>query len=102
MQRVRASDLGVARELGELPGRRLLAEEQRRRVGKLVRLVEDDRVARGQQLGEPLVAQHHVGEEQMMVDDDDVRLERVLARLHHEAVAVEARTGCRGSCRAST
>ncbi len=53
-------------------------------------LVEDDRVARGQKLGEPLVAKHDVGEEEMMVDDDDIRLQRVLARLHHEALAIEA------------
>ena len=82
-------DLGVARELGELPRRDLLAEEERRGVGQLVRLVEDHRVARGQELGQPFVAQHHVGEEQVMVDDDDVGLERRLARLQHEAVAVE-------------
>ena len=95
-------DLGVARELGELAGRQLLAEEQRRGVGQLVRLVEDHRVARGQQLGEPFVAQHHVGEEQVVVDDDDVGLERGLARLQHEAVGVERAVRRRGSCRAST
>ena len=99
---VARGDLGVARELGELPGRHLLAEEQRRGVGQLVRLVEDHRVARGQELGEPFVAQHHVGEEQVVVDDDDVGLERRLARLQHEAVGVKRAVGCRGSCRAST
>ena len=86
-------DLGIARELGELPGRQLLAEKERRRVGQLMRLVEDQRIARGQELGEALVPQHHVGEEQMMVDDDDVRFERRLARLQHEAVGVERAFG---------
>jgi hypothetical protein len=43
-------DLGIARELGELPGRDLLAEEQRRGVRQLVRFVEDDRIAVGQEL----------------------------------------------------
>jgi hypothetical protein len=54
-----------------------------------MRFVEDDRVAVGQELGHAFVAQHHVGEEEVMVHDDDVGLERFLARLHHEAVAVE-------------
>ena len=79
----------VARELRQRAGRHLLAEEQRRGIRQLVRLVEDDRVARGQQLGQPFVAEHDVGEEQVMIDDDDVGLERRLARLHHEALAEE-------------
>ena len=82
-------DLGVAREVGELARRQLFAEEQRGRVRQLVRLVEDQRVARRQELGQPFVAQHHVGEEQMVVDDDDIRLERGLARLQHEAVGMK-------------
>ena len=41
-----------------------------------------------QQLGHAGVAQRHVGEEQVMIDDDDVGLLRLLARLHHEAVLV--------------
>ena len=81
-------DLGVARQFPELAGGDLLAEEQRRGVRQLVRLVEDDRVAVGQQLGHAFVAQHHVGEEQVVVDDDDVGIERVLARLQHEARGV--------------
>ena len=45
------------------------------------------RVARRQQLGDAFVAQHHVGEEQMVVDHHHVGGERVAARAHHEAVA---------------
>ncbi len=82
-------DFGVARELGELPRGHLLAEEERRGVGELVGLVEDHRVARGQELREALVAQHHVGEEEVMVDHDDVGVQRGLSRLEYEAVAVE-------------
>ncbi len=78
--------LGVPREVGDLSRGGGLAEEQRRGVRELVGLVEDHRVARGQELGQALVAQHHVREEQVMVDDDDVRGHRVGARLHHEAV----------------
>ena len=54
-----------------------------------MRFVEDDRVARRQELRQSLVAQHHVGKEQVMIDDDDVGLERRLACLQHEAIGVE-------------
>ena len=99
---VRAATSASRASSASCPARHLLAEEQRRRVGQLVRLVEDHRVAGRQQLGEALVAQHHVGEEEMMVDDDDVGVERRLARLQHEAVAVMRAVRCRGNCRAST
>ena len=81
-------DLGVAGELDQLPGGDLLAEEKRRGVGELMRLVENDRIARRQQLGEPFVAQYHVGEEEVVVDDDHIGVERGLARLQHEALRV--------------
>jgi hypothetical protein len=81
-------DLGVAGEFGELPGADLLAEEQRGGVGQLVRFVEHDGVAVGQELRHPLVAQHHVGEEQVVVDDDDIRVECLLACLQHETIGV--------------
>ena len=82
-------DLGVARELRQLPGCDLLAEKKRRRIGKLVGFVEDHRVARRQELRKPFVAEHHVGEEEMMVDDDDVGVERGLPRLKDEAVTMK-------------
>jgi hypothetical protein len=81
-------DLRIARELDQLPAADLLAEEQRRRIGKLVRFVEDHRVAVRQKLGNAFVAQHHVGEEQVMVDHDDVGLQRFAPRLEHEAIGV--------------
>ena len=53
-----------------------------------MRLVEDHRVAPGQQIGETLVLEHDVGEEQMVIDHDDVRGERIPACLHDEALCV--------------
>ena len=47
-------------------------------------LVENHRVAGRQQLGQAFVAQHDVGKEQMMVDDDNVGIQCILARLHDE------------------
>ena len=54
-----------------------------------------------QQLGHAAVAQRHVGEEQVVVDDDDVGRHRLAPRLHHVAVARTPGTRCRGSSRAS-
>ena len=78
----------IAREFEQLRRRERIAEKERRRLGQLMRLVEDDRVRRRQQLGHAGVAQHHIGEEQMVIHHDDVRLLRFLARLHHEAFLV--------------
>src|SRR3546814_1008946 len=60
--------VGVPRQFHELRGRDVLAEEQARDFGQLVRLVEDHRVRARQQLAHALVAQHDVGEEQVVVD----------------------------------
>lgn len=83
-----ALDDRVARELEHLRRRQRLAEKERRGLGQLMCFVEDDRVRTRQQLGHPGIAQHDVREEQVMIDDDDVRLLRLAARLHHEAVLV--------------
>jgi hypothetical protein len=55
---------------------------------ELVRLVEDRDLDARQQLGDSAVAQRHVGEEEVMVDDDDVGEHRLAARLHDVAAAV--------------
>ncbi len=78
----------IACEFEHLRGRRRLAEERRRGLGQLMGLVEDDRVRGRQQIGDPFVAQHEVGEEQVMIDDDEVGLLRRAPRLHHEALRV--------------
>jgi hypothetical protein len=75
----------IARQFDQLRGRYRLAEEHARGVGQRVRLVEDHRIARRQQLGEAGVAQRDVGEEQMMVDHHQIGGQRVAPRLHHEA-----------------
>ena len=45
-------------------------------------------VGGGQQLGHARIAQHDVGEKQMVIDHHDIGLLRLAARLHHEAVLV--------------
>ncbi len=79
---------GIAGQIEDLRGRYGIAEEQRRHFRQLVRLVEDHRVAGRQQLGHAFVAQHHVGEEQVVIDDDQVGRHRLAPRLHDEAVLV--------------
>ncbi len=84
----RRLDPRVPRQLDQLSGGNALSEEQAGSLGKLMRLVENHRVARREKLGDSLVAQHHVGEEQVMIDDDHIRGQRLFARLHHEAILV--------------
>ncbi len=77
--------LRVARQLDDLAGRHALAEEQPGHLGQLVRLVENDRVAGRQQLAHALVLEHHVGEEQVVIDHHHIGRLRLLARRQHEA-----------------
>ncbi len=53
-----------------------------------MRFVEDRQLDARQQLGDAAVAQRHVGEEEMVVDDDDVGEHRLAPRLHDVALAV--------------
>ncbi|EDT08605.1 hypothetical protein BgramDRAFT_4758 [Paraburkholderia graminis C4D1M] len=78
----------IAREFEKLRGGKRLAEKQRGRFGKLMRLVEDNRIGRGQQFGHAGIAQHDVGEKEVVIHHHDVGLLRLAARLHHEAVLV--------------
>ena len=70
----------VARQLHDLRRGHRLAEEEPREVRQVVRLVEDDRVGARQEVGHALVAQHHVGEEEVVVHDDDVGVVGALLR----------------------
>jgi len=78
----------VAPEVDHLPGAEDRAEELHAGLDELVRFVEHRRVHRRQQFGDAAVAQRHVGEEQVMVDDDEVGRHRLAPRLHDVALAV--------------
>ena len=78
----------VAREVDQLRRAERRAEELHAGLGELVRLVEDRDLDARQQLRHAAVAQRHVGEEQVMVDDDEVGEHRLAPRLHHVALAV--------------
>ena len=78
----------IARQLHQLRRRHGLPEEEPRQVRQVMRLVEDHRVGGGKEIRRALVAQRHVGKEEMVVHDDEVGLGGALACLHHEALLV--------------
>src|SRR5450759_1457489 len=81
-------DQRVVAQIEQLARAQAFAEKQRRRFGQLVRFVENHGVAGRQQFGHAFVLEHHIGEEKMMVDHDDVGVERFAPRGHDEALLV--------------
>ncbi len=84
----RERPIGVARQALDLSGGDLRAEEERRDVLDLMRLVEDDRVVVGQDLPAVGSAHRQVGEEEVVVHDHDLRGLRAPPHLGHEALFV--------------
>ena len=84
--------VGVARQLFKADVADREAEVAGGHLFQLVRLVEDDRGGFGQNAGVGraggLLLDGEVGEEQVVVDDDDVRLEGLAPHLGDEAAAV--------------
>ena len=82
--------LHIAGQFVEALGAEADAEEVARDVLQLVRLVEDHRAGRGQHacVGRRagLQPDRHVGEEEVVVDDDDLRVQRLAAHGGDEAV----------------
>jgi len=86
LRRRQALHARIARHVEQLRGRYILAEEQAGRLRQLVRLVEDHRVAGRQELRHAGIAQHHVGEEKMMVHHHHIGRLRLAPRRHDEAL----------------
>ena len=84
-QQLAGNVLGNRRQLARAD---VIAEELRRNVRQLVRLVDDDRVGAGQQVAEALLLQHEVGHQQVVIHDDDVGRLGFAPRREHEAVVV--------------
>ena len=91
----------VAQQQLHLAAAETRAEELRGEVGDLVRLVEDHRVGRAEQIAEAVFLEREIGEQQVVIDDDDVGLDRLAARLDHVAAADVGAAVARDSCRAS-
>ena len=77
---------GVAAQIQQLAAAEIGAEEVAGHLRQLVGLVEDEGIDPRQHLAEALIAQGHVGEEQVVVDHQHLGRLRRLARLDHEAV----------------
>ncbi len=86
-----AFGLRIAGELGQLARRQRHRKELARELRNLVRFVEDERVRAGQDLAEAFLLDRKIGEQEMMIDDDDVGFLRRAPSLDDEAV-VEQRT----------
>ena len=73
----------VANQQFHLPATVSRTKKLGRKIGDLVRLVDDDRVRRAQQVSETIFFQRQVREQQVVIDDDDVGFDGLAARLHH-------------------
>ena len=84
--------IGIARQLFKADVADRESEVVRRNLFQFMRLVEDDRGSLGKDAGVGraggLLFDGEVGEEQVVVDDDDVRLESLAAHLGDEAAVV--------------
>ena len=88
LRRGDAFELGITGKIGDLRGRNIFAEEQAGGFRQLVRLVEDDGIAGRQQLGHAFVLEHHVGKEQVVIDDHHVGRQRLAAGGENKAFLV--------------
>ncbi len=74
------------RNIGNLAAGDGLPEILHRQLGELVRLVHYHRIGTGQQFGKPRFLQHHIGQQQVVIDHDDIRLLRLAPGFHDKAV----------------
>ena len=56
------------------------AEELRGEIGDLVCLIEDDGIGGSEDVTEPILLQRQVGQQQVVIDDDNVRVESLAPR----------------------
>jgi len=78
---------GIAHQQFDLAAAETRAEELRGEIGDLVSFVEDHRIGRAQQIAETVFLEREVGEQQMVIDDDDIGIDGLAARVDHVALA---------------
>src|SRR3546814_3761602 len=69
-----------------LPRRHAAAEKLGGQLRQLMRFIDDDRIAAGQNLAETLVLEHEVREQQVVIDDHQIGRLRIAPRLCDEAL----------------
>ena len=79
----------IARQLHQRARAKPFTEELRSQFRQLVRLVDHEGFRTRQDLAEPFLFQRQVGQQQVVIDHDQVRRLRTLSRLHHETFRPE-------------
>ena len=77
----------VAQQQLDLAAAETRAEELRGEIRDLVRLVEDHRVRRAEQVAEAVFLERQIRQQQVVIDDDDVGFDGLAARLDHVTAA---------------
>ena len=77
----------IPRQFQQLSAAQRFAEKLAGHLRQLVRFVENNGIRAGQQFGETGFLHRHVGAEQVMVDDQHIRRQRLAAGLGDEAIA---------------
>ncbi len=78
----------IAGQIQQLRSGQVVAKKQAGGFRQLVRLVENHRVAGGQQLRHAFVTQHHIGKKQMVIDHHHVGLHGLGPRFEHKTIAM--------------
>ena len=79
-------DLDIADQIMQLMTADTAPEKHGSHFRYLMRFIDDDGVDSGQQFAETLLSQHHVGEQQVMVDDHDIGFHRCTSCTDDETV----------------
>ena len=100
-RRARQLCLHILEHVLDPPAADARAEELRREVRNLVRLIEDHRIRPAENVAEAVFLQRQIRQQQVVIDDDDVRFLRQAPRRDDVAARILLAALARGSCRAS-
>ena len=79
----------VFRQVQQLAAGERLAKVLTGDIRQLMGFIEDHHFRLGDQLGKAALFDHHIGQEQVMVDHHHVGVHRFFTRLHHEAIFIQ-------------
>ena len=83
-----AIKLDIANQVPELVAAERRAEKHRCHIRQLMGLVDYEGVGTRQEFSESFLFQHHVGKQQMMIDDHDIRFHCGTPRLDDKAFLI--------------
>ena len=79
----------VFRQIQQLAAGERLTKVLTGDIRQLMGFIEDHHFRLGDQLGKAALFDHHIGQEQVMVDHHHVGVHRFFTRLHHEAIFIQ-------------